>query len=75
MLVSEESEHDILAMDLLEFAMTKIRLVSVIERVLFHHFQDLDSAGAGARSLKTCFQDRVCVSVDEIELLKCWLYI
>jgi hypothetical protein len=51
MLVSEEGSGFVSVMDLLQFAPTRICLVSVIERAVLHHFQDSDPGG-GTRALK-----------------------
>jgi hypothetical protein len=47
MLVSEEGNAFISVMDLLEFATTRLHFVSVIERLVLHHFQDVDPGGGG----------------------------
>jgi hypothetical protein len=67
-LVSEEEGHEISVKDLLAFAKTRVLLVSVIERLLYHHFEDSDSGGA--RSLKACVQDQGFASENESKSLE-----
>jgi hypothetical protein len=59
-LVSEAAGCMISVWDLLWFAQTRIRLVCIIERLLFHHF--LDQVSGAARFWEACLQNRGQVS-------------
>jgi hypothetical protein len=52
LLVSEEGSGLVSAMDLLQVATTRVHFATVIERVVLHHFQDVDPGG-GLRALIT----------------------
>ena len=66
MLVSEGGDHCIAIDDLKAFGTSRVHLLSVIERFLFHHFQYF----AGANFFEACRKDYVCASAAESKLLE-----
>jgi hypothetical protein len=68
MLVNEEDRGDFISVrDLLEFAPTRVRLLSNVERLLLHHFKDPHSGGE--KIWQVCKYDKGRVTKDETQFL------
>jgi hypothetical protein len=67
-MVNEEGLFVISVMDLLEFGTSRARLLSVLERLSLHHFEDSYSGGATSWN-KICKKDNGCLTKVETKFL------